>query len=204
MTLSPTPWACFVALPWRRCCNRTRGDARRPHRCGAATTTAHQRQRPALSRFQSWSRSSFYCLCACGDVPQSESGHRRSGGQDLEWVRPFLYAKLQVPPSGLLHVINVHLKSKISTNIPGQRIGQFTWKAISGIAEGYFISSMKRVGQALEARLYRSDLRRECDREHCDWPQLQFGPGRRAHEGDSRRCGRYRQRSAGQPGYGAL
>jgi predicted extracellular nuclease len=74
--------------------------------------------------------------------------------KSLEWERPFLYAKLQVSPSCLLHVINVHLKSKIPTNIPGQRIDQFTWKTISGFAEGYFISSMKRVGQALEARVF--------------------------------------------------
>lgn len=76
------------------------------------------------------------------------------GPDDVTWERPFLYARITLPDSTSLHVVNVHLKSKIPSNIPGQKINNYTWRTISGWAEGYFLSSMKRVGQALEVRVF--------------------------------------------------
>ncbi len=70
----------------------------------------------------------------------------------LEWERPMLYVQINIG-SGTLHLINLHLKSKIASNIPGQKIDSYTWRKVSAWAEGSFISSMKRVGQALQARL---------------------------------------------------
>ena len=35
----------------------------------------------------------------------------------------------------------------------GQKIDTYTWRTAHGWAEGYFIASMKRVGQALETRV---------------------------------------------------
>ena len=46
----------------------------------------------------------------------------------------------------------MHLKSKIPTDIPGQKIDNFTWRTADAWAEGAFISSMKRMAQALEVR----------------------------------------------------
>jgi predicted extracellular nuclease len=63
-----------------------------------------------------------------------------------------------------LHVFNIHLKSKLPTQIPGQKEDQYTWKSARGWAEGFFLSSMKRVGQALELRLLVDDVF-EADRE---------------------------------------
>lgn len=71
----------------------------------------------------------------------------------LEWERPILYTQINTGASGVIHVLNVHLKSKIATNIPGQKIDNYTWRTVSGWAEGSFISSMKRLGQALQARM---------------------------------------------------
>lgn len=71
----------------------------------------------------------------------------------IEWERPILHAKLDMGQGRVLHVFNVHLKSKLPTQIEGQKKDQFTWKSARGWAEGFFISSMKRVGQALELRL---------------------------------------------------
>ena len=51
-----------------------------------------------------------------------------------------------------LHIVNVHLKSKIPTDIPGQKIDAFTWKTADGWAEGVFLSSLKRMSQAVEVR----------------------------------------------------
>jgi endonuclease/exonuclease/phosphatase family metal-dependent hydrolase len=69
---------------------------------------------------------------------------------DIE--RPIVHVQLDLTNGTRLHVINVHLKSKISTNIPGQKIDAYTWRSADGWAEGFFISSMKRMSQALEAR----------------------------------------------------
>lgn len=69
------------------------------------------------------------------------------------WERPILIAKINLPWNQDLHVINLHLKSKIPSVVDGQRINAYKWKTSGGWAEGYFISSMKRVGQALETRI---------------------------------------------------
>ncbi|UCF04393.1 MAG: endonuclease/exonuclease/phosphatase family protein [bacterium] len=69
------------------------------------------------------------------------------------WDRPILYTKIEADENLLLHVINLHLKSRIPTEIPGQKVTGYKWASNPGWAEGYFISSMKRVGQALETRL---------------------------------------------------
>jgi len=70
--------------------------------------------------------------------------------------RPIQHVVIDVGEDGmqteLLHVINVHLKSKLPTNIPGQKVDNFTWRTASGWAEGFFLSSLKRMSQALEVR----------------------------------------------------
>ena len=70
--------------------------------------------------------------------------------------RPIQHVVLDVGEDGmqteLLHVINVHLKSKRPTNIPGQKVDSYTWRSAAGWAEGFFLSSLKRMSQALEVR----------------------------------------------------
>ena len=73
--------------------------------------------------------------------------------KEIKWERPILYTKIKVKQDFDIHLINLHLKSRIPTTISGQKIDQYTWKSSSGWAEGFFISSMKRVGQALETRI---------------------------------------------------
>ncbi|MEU4237388.1 endonuclease/exonuclease/phosphatase family protein [Actinoplanes sp. NPDC026619] len=65
--------------------------------------------------------------------------------------RPILHVELDVGGRPL-HVINVHLKSKLPTDIPGGMLDTFTWRTADAWAEGSFISSMKRMAQALEVR----------------------------------------------------
>jgi endonuclease/exonuclease/phosphatase family metal-dependent hydrolase len=72
---------------------------------------------------------------------------------DVTWERPMFYAKLDIGAGLSLHLIVLHLKSKIPSDIKGQKIDTYTWKTVAGWAEGSFISSMRRVGQALEARI---------------------------------------------------
>jgi len=78
--------------------------------------------------------------------------------REVTWERPLLYARLDLGERHSLHVINLHLKSRLPSNIEGQMLNQYTWKTASGWAEGYFISSMKRVGQALETRRFVDSL----------------------------------------------
>jgi len=66
--------------------------------------------------------------------------------------RPILHVQVELGGGTRLHVINVHLKSKIPTDIPGQQLDPYTWRAADAWAEGVFISSMKRMAQALEVR----------------------------------------------------
>ena len=71
---------------------------------------------------------------------------------DIVLERPILHVEVDLGDGESLHVINVHLKSKIPTSIPGQKIDRFTWRTAAAWAEGSFISSMKRMSQALEVR----------------------------------------------------
>lgn len=71
----------------------------------------------------------------------------------LNWERPLLYVQIDLGHGRTLHLINVHLKSKLASNIPGQKQNSYTWKTVSAWAEGSFLSSIKRVGQALQARM---------------------------------------------------
>jgi endonuclease/exonuclease/phosphatase family metal-dependent hydrolase len=72
---------------------------------------------------------------------------------DITWERPILYAKVMLDADTALHVVNLHLKSRLPSNIPGQKVNNYTWRTAAGWAEGFFVSSMKRVGQAMETRI---------------------------------------------------
>lgn len=67
--------------------------------------------------------------------------------------RPVLRVRLDVD-GRRLDVVTVHLKSRIPTDVPGQGATgkDRLWQSASGWAEGSFLSSMRRVGQALEVR----------------------------------------------------
>ena len=80
------------------------------------------------------------------------------GATDIKLERPILHVKIDVPNFGELDVINLHLKSRISSNIRGQKVDSFTWRSASAWTEGYFLSSIKRVAQALETRLLIDSL----------------------------------------------
>lgn len=72
--------------------------------------------------------------------------------RDIGWERPVLQTDVQMADGSVIHVLNVHFKSRIPTNIPGQKVNAYTWRSASAWAEGYFVSSMKRVGNAFGVR----------------------------------------------------
>lgn len=73
--------------------------------------------------------------------------------REVSWERPILHAKISLQNKMVIDVINLHLKSRRPTNIQGHKVDERIWKTASGWAEGVFISSMKRIGQALETRI---------------------------------------------------
>ena len=80
------------------------------------------------------------------DPPEEEAG-------PVGWERPILRVGVDLPDGRTLHLLNLHLKSKIPTDVEGQKEDPYTWRTASGWAEGFFLSSVKRVGQALETRI---------------------------------------------------
>lgn len=76
-----------------------------------------------------------------------------NSAQEFTWERPILHCKIQLG-NRILHAINLHLKSRLPTTIPGQQDPNkyYIWLSHEGWAEGYFLSSVKRVGQAFETR----------------------------------------------------
>ncbi|WP_419661830.1 hypothetical protein Dvar_22630 [Desulfosarcina variabilis str. Montpellier] len=76
----------------------------------------------------------------------------------VTWERPLLHARMKLDNTRTLDLVNVHLKSRLPTTVAGQKLNNYTWKTASGWAEGFFLSSMKRVGQALETRMFIDTL----------------------------------------------
>jgi endonuclease/exonuclease/phosphatase family metal-dependent hydrolase len=79
-----------------------------------------------------------------------------TAAKPFNWTRAIVHAKIALPDQ-MLHILSFHLKSKIPFGIPGQRenipgTSAKKWKSSAAWAEGAFISSMIRMGQALEVR----------------------------------------------------
>ena len=72
---------------------------------------------------------------------------------EARFDRSFLHAVIPLPAGRPLHVLNLHLKSPLAAAIPGQKRSALAWNSVGGWAEGFFLSALKRAGQALEVRL---------------------------------------------------
>ena len=84
----------------------------------------------------------------------------------VRWDRPILHAEIDAASGRTLHVINVHLRAPLSTAVAGQKTGAFSWVSVAGWAEGFYLSALKRNGQALELRLL---IDRIFDRDANAW-----------------------------------
>ena len=78
---------------------------------------------------------------------------RTQSAASIEWDRPVLYAAIEIPGGRPLHVVNLHLRAPLAAPVPGGKADAFTWKSVPAWAEGFFLATMKRAGQALEVRL---------------------------------------------------
>ena len=86
----------------------------------------------------------YKVMSACPPAP---------GPIDLVFDRAVLLSTVRLSSGAELSVFNVHLRAPLATPIPGQKEAPFVWKSVSGWAEGYFLSSLKRSAQALETRM---------------------------------------------------
>jgi len=108
-----------------------------------------------LSRYEILSHQQYRHDYAPEPLYRKVMEHLGAGEEEeaerVTWERPILHARVMVGDESL-EVINLHLKSRRPSNIEGQYRG-YRWRNASAWAEGFFISAMKRVGQALEVRI---------------------------------------------------
>lgn len=75
--------------------------------------------------------------------------------------RPLLVTKIELPSGARLSVVNLHLRAPLASAIPGEKTGPFSWRTMRGWAEGYYLSALKRIGQAFELCLVVDAILRE-------------------------------------------
>lgn len=76
--------------------------------------------------------------------------------EPVMWDRPVLHATLALEGAWgkrPLHVFDLHLRAAIAAFVHGQKHDRASWNSVPGWAEGFFLTSLKRAGQALEARI---------------------------------------------------
>jgi len=89
----------------------------------------------------------------------AEPRHEFATGEDagkeamLAWDRPVLYTRISLPDAAVLHLFNLHLRAPLACPVPGAKADQFAWNSVAAWAEGFYMSEIKRAGQALELRL---------------------------------------------------
>ena len=71
----------------------------------------------------------------------------------VTWERPLLHVSLALPGCRQLEVVNLHLRAPLAAYVEGGKASAFVWNRAAAWAEGFFLSALKRNGQALEARL---------------------------------------------------
>lgn len=112
-----------------------------------------------LSRFPiTETRQVRHDYVAGPDYRYATAEDKDAGPRTIQWDRPVLATAVDIGGPAPLHVINLHLKAPLASNVPGQKSGPFTWRSVPGWAEGYFVAAIKRSGQALETRLLIDDL----------------------------------------------
>lgn len=82
--------------------------------------------------------------------------------QPLKFDRSILLTEVELGGGKSIAVINLHLRAPLAASVLGQKLEPFVWKSTAGWAEGYFMSAVRRAGQALEARFVVDRLLDAC------------------------------------------
>lgn len=100
------------------------------------------------------SRQIHHDIVARWDWPAPRDGDVTPPPIRIEWDRPILYAAIEPPSGGTLHVLDLHLRAPRPAPVATAR-GEGSSKSQ---IEGQFVAAQKREGQALEARLFVETL----------------------------------------------
>jgi len=150
--LEGTPYADFHRLATT---SRTTGEVRDKHNLVILSrfpiTDSRQIHHDLVSPPR---HSAVTAIDDSGTRNNAEDGAEDGGGMPVEWDRPFLYAALSLGDSRPLHVLNLHLRAPRAAFVPGQKADSRSWRTMAGWAEGFFLATVKRAGQALETRLF--------------------------------------------------
>lgn len=76
----------------------------------------------------------------------------------VAWDRPIQHATVELPGGRKLELVNLHLRAPMANHIKGGTLAPQIWRGTRQWAEGFYVSSLKRIGQALEARLLVESL----------------------------------------------
>lgn len=85
-------------------------------------------------------------------TPRQHLDLRAFGSVEIGFDRPVLHARVRLPAGRLLHIVNVHLRAPLATLAPAMHSRAEGWHQPALWAEGYFLSAVKRMAQALEVR----------------------------------------------------
>lgn len=99
------------------------------------------------------SRSLWHGLVAAPHYRTVTAEPAETEAAAVEWDRPVLEAEIALPNGRRLHVLNLHLRAPLAAPVAGQKLAPLSWMTTAGWAEGFFLATVKRSGQALEARL---------------------------------------------------
>lgn len=122
-------------------------------RTANGTQVYDERNLVILSRYEISEHRQYKHDFAPAPRYQKVTAEPRELAKEVSWERPILYARVALTAHQVLHIINLHLKSRLPSFIEGQQMSRNRWQTASGWAEGFFLSSLKRVGQALETRI---------------------------------------------------
>lgn len=78
--------------------------------------------------------------------------------EPLRFDRPILIVEVDLGSGRRLTIVNLHFRAPLAAAIQGQKVAPFVWKSISGWAEGFFLSAVRRGAQALELRMVMDEL----------------------------------------------
>lgn len=95
----------------------------------------------------------FHDLVAAPSYKATTADPISKDASQIIWDRPVLHTQIELSGDRHLHLLNLHLKAPLAVPVDGQKMAPFAWKSVPGWAEGYFLASVKRSGQALEARM---------------------------------------------------
>ena len=73
--------------------------------------------------------------------------------QGIVYERPILKTEIDLGAAKPLHLFVVHLRAPIAAMIRGGKTREHAWKNLSAWAEGYQLSVLKQISQALELRM---------------------------------------------------